>query len=300
MTERLHLVFTGRYDIQAKIRSGTCLAAGGVTCSAALQEVEDSVFSPRAGINYELWSWLAVYGNYAESFGSPGSGVLADGSPAEFESGEQKEVGLKGRWFGDRLIGSLAFYHLTKSKVTVPVININPGVVTQVGEARSQGIEFDVQGKLGDRWSIIASYAWTDARVTEDQDIGVQRDALGNTMPVLTAGRTGQRLANVPEHSMSLWSKYAFSDAFSLAGGMFAMTEREVDADNTVDVAGFVRFDLAAAYRLQLGRSWLKAQFNVFNVLDQDYFDPQTSFARTINVSPGAPRTVLGSLSIEF
>jgi iron complex outermembrane receptor protein len=73
-----------------------------------------------------------------------------------------------------------------------------------------------------------------------------------------------------------------------------------VDADNTVDVPGYVRFDLAAAFRHRLGRSWLKTQLNVLNLFDKEYFDPQTSFARTINVSPTAPRTILASLVVEF
>jgi iron complex outermembrane receptor protein len=173
-------------------------------------------------------------------------------------------------------------------------------VVTQVGEARSQGVELDIQGDLTRRWSILASYAFTDARVTQDQDIATQIDPFGNPVPVMTPGRTGKRLANTPEHAASLWMKYALNDAFTLAGGMFAMTEREVDADNTVDVPGYVRFDLAAAFRHRLGRSWLKTQLNVLNLFDKEYFDPQTSFARTINVSPTAPRTILASLVVEF
>lgn len=300
VTDRFHVVLTGRYDIRASHKAGSCLVLGGATCSASLQEVEDSVFSPRVGANYELLPWLAVYGNYARSFGSPGFGVLADGSPPEFERGEQREVGLKGKWFDERLHATLAFYHLRQSDRTVPVINPNPSVVTQVGEARSQGIELDVQGRLFRRWFLMASYAFTDARVTEDQAIGIESDPFGNQVPVLTPGLTGRRLANVPEHAVSIWSRHALSDAFSVAGGVFAMTSREVDAENTVEVAGYVRVDVAAAYRFRLGSSWLRAQLNVFNLLDNEYFDPQTSFARTINVSPGAPRTVLGSLTIEF
>jgi iron complex outermembrane receptor protein len=78
------------------------------------------------------------------------------------------------------------------------------------------------------------------------------------------------------------------------------MTEREVDADNLVEIPGYVRLDLAARYRHRFGRSWLTAQFNVNNLFDKEYFDPQTSFAQTVNASPAAPRTVLGSVRVEF
>jgi iron complex outermembrane receptor protein len=293
LNRRLTFAFTGRYDIVASVSSGNCLQT--VPCTVEMQEVEDDVFSPRVGANLEVLPWLAMYGSYAKSFGSPsGASVLADGSPAGFEKGEQIEAGLKGHWLDDRLTASLAFYHLTKSDLAVATILPGVGVVADVvGEARSRGIELDVRGALTDRWSLLASYAFTDARVTEDQDVT-------GTPPVLTDGRKGLRLANVPEQSASLWLRYTLTDAFSVAGGVFAMTEREVDADNLVDIPGYARVDLAAQYRHRIGRSWLTAQLNVNNLLDKEYFDPQTSFAQTINASPAAPRTLIGSVRLEF
>ena len=290
---RLTLAITGRYDIVANVSSGNCLQT--TPCNVAMQEVEDDVFSPRVGASFDALPWLAIYGSYARSFGSPtGASVLADGSPAGFERGEQKEAGLKGHWFDDRLTASLAFYHLTKSDLAVTTILPGVGVVADVvGEARSQGIELDIRGDLTDRLSLLASYAFTDARVTEDQDVA-------GTPPVLTDGRKGLRLANVPEQAASIWVNYSISDAFGVGGGVFAMTEREVDADNLVEIPGYVRLDLAARYRHRFGRSWLTAQFNVNNLLDKEYFDPQTSFAQTVNASPAAPRTVLGSVRVEF
>ncbi|MEZ5446215.1 MAG: TonB-dependent receptor [Gammaproteobacteria bacterium] len=290
---RLTLAITGRYDIAANVSSGNCLQT--TPCKVVMQEVEDDVFSPRVGVSFDALAWLAIYGSYARSFGSPsGASVLADGSPAGFERGEQMEAGLKGRWFDDRLTASLAFYHLTKSDLAVTTILPGIGVVADVvGESRSQGIELDIRGDVTNRLSLLASYAFTDARITEDQDVT-------GTPPVLTDGRKDLRLANVPEQAASIWVNYAISDAFGVGGGVFAMTEREVDADNLVEIPGYVRLDLAARYRHRFGRSWLTAQFNVNNLLDKEYFDPQTSFARTVNVSPAAPRTVLGSVRAEF
>lgn len=51
----------------------------------------------------------------------------------------------------------------------------------QTGEQRSRGIELDVAGEILPGWKAIASYAHTDAEVTED-----------NATPV------GNRLTNVP------------------------------------------------------------------------------------------------------
>jgi iron complex outermembrane receptor protein len=90
------------------------------------------------------------------------------------------------------------------------------------------------------------------------------------------------------------------TNSFSLAGGVFAMTGREADADNSVGLPGYARIDLAAIYRTMIGRSALTAQLNVNNLLDKSYFDSQTSVAQAINASPGSPRTILGTIRIEF
>jgi iron complex outermembrane receptor protein len=292
--DRLHVVVSGRYDIDATSRTGTCLASGEL-CEVTLQEVSDSVFSPRVGANYQLLPWLAIFGSYAESFGNPGAGVLADGSPPGFEEGEQFEGGLKGRWRDGALSASLSYYDLTKSNVAVPALQPSIGVVTEVvGEARSRGVELDFFGKVTERWTVHGALAYTDARVTADSDV----DAGPPT--VVTDGRKGLRLANVPEFSGSLWTKYALTDAFSVGGGVYAMTEREADADNLVELPGYARVDLAAIYRRALGTAGLTAQLNVLNLFDKTYFDSQTSVAQTINASPAAPRTLLGTIRLEF
>ena len=36
------------------------------------------------------------------------------------------------------------------------------------GKVRSRGVEVDITGRLTDSWSMIGSYAYTDAWVTED------------------------------------------------------------------------------------------------------------------------------------
>jgi iron complex outermembrane receptor protein len=211
--------------------------------------------------------------------------VLEDGGTPGYEDGEQGEVGLKTQLLDDRLLGTMTFYHLTKSNVAVPVPSRDFTAVAQVGEARSRGIEVDVTGHITDSWSVIGSYAFTDARFTEDVPGGL----FG-----------GQRLRNTPEHAFSLWSKYEWPFGLGLGAGVFGATERELDDQNTVDVPGFVRVDATASYKWNLGPSRLIAQFNVFNVLDKEIFSAETSFTSTINAVPVAPRTFLGSLRLEW
>lgn len=326
VTDKLRFVFFGRYDI-ARNRADSCIGSdidpvsGAVLpCELDQQEIEDKVFSSRVGISYDIVPWLNVFGNYSQSFGSPGGGTLPDGSPPKYEEGEQGEAGLKAQLFDDRLLTTLTFYHLTNENVGVPVPNRDFTIIEQAGEARSRGIELDMVGHITDNWSVIGSYAYTDARITKDRGVFTEEfeepvlnelgdpvfDELGDpvttttTTTTVTPGRTGKRLRNTPEHAFSLWTKYEWPFGLGLGAGLFGATSREVDGDNTVSVPGFVRVDAAASYSWYIGPSRLTAQLNVFNLLDKEIFSAETSFTNTINVVPVAPRTVLGSLRLEW
>ena len=71
------------------------------------------------------------------------------------------------------------------------------GFSEQVGEQRSRGIELDVTGEILPGWNIVASYAHTDATVTND-----------NSVP----SNDGNRLANVPRNQTSLWTTYEIQE----------------------------------------------------------------------------------------
>jgi iron complex outermembrane receptor protein len=113
-------------------------------------------------------------------------GRAADSSIFEPERGTQYEVGIKAD-LATNLSATLAAYHLTKTNVLTTDLN-DPDFSIQVGEQRSQGIELNVAGEILPGWNVIAAYAYTDAEVTED-----------NELPV------GSRLANVAENTASLW-----------------------------------------------------------------------------------------------
>ncbi|WP_373280628.1 TonB-dependent receptor domain-containing protein [Methylomonas koyamae] len=116
------------------------------------------------------WRWLSVYGSWSNSFGA-NNGVTAAGQALAPETGEQFEAGVKTQLFDDRLLATLAYYHLTKNNImTADLSTPDPTDNAAIGQARSQGIELDVSGRLSDNFSIIGSYAYTDARITKNND----------------------------------------------------------------------------------------------------------------------------------
>ncbi len=84
----------------------------------------------------------------------------------------------------------------------------------------------------------------------------------------------------------------------SLGTGVFLVGDREGNNANTFQIPGYARVDLLAAYEWKLEPSRLIAQLNVENLLDEEYFLSAESFRSF--VFPGAPRTFLESIRLEF
>ena len=238
----------------------------------------NDAFSPQIGIVYKPIEPISLYASYSRSF-EPNIGTTATGEFLEPECGTQYEAGVKAELLDGRLFTTLAFYHLTRSNVaTTDPDDSNFSIA--VGEQRSQGIEFDITGEIQPGWNVIAAYAYNDAEITEDNKFEV-----------------GSRLYNVPKHSANLWTTYEIQNG-DLQGlgfgiGFNYVGERVGDLENTFDVPSYFLTNAAIYYQ----RDRWRAALNFKNLFDIDYF--VHSFGRQ-DIRPGAPFTVIGSLSVEF
>ncbi|MGH8614043.1 MAG: TonB-dependent siderophore receptor [Gammaproteobacteria bacterium] len=286
--DKLHLLGGGRYDWATVAGGDSDISIDAIR----LEEGTDEAFSPRVGVLYQPWPWLGVYGHWVQSFGSNNGGVSATGALHDPQSGEQFEAGLKTELFEAELTATLAYFHLTKMNILTDDLSTpdNPFDSLAIGEARSEGVELDIAGRLTDTLSLIGSYAYTDAKVTKDN-----------------GGLQGNQLPNAPLHSGSLWLKYDVSgyqaDGLSFGVGVFANGHREGDAENTFELPGYARLDALAAYRRKIGPSRLTVQLNIWNLLDKVYYESADGFSNAparLSIVPGAPLTVLGSIRIDF
>jgi iron complex outermembrane recepter protein len=283
--DKVHILGGGRHD-WANIglgSSGTSLSDAG----KVIESDRTEYFSPRVGIVYQPWPWLSVYGNYVESIGSNNDGRLASGGFMQPQTAQQWEVGLKTEFFDGKLNSSLAFFDLTKQSVATQITGSN--FYRAIGEANSQGIEFDIAGQITENLSIIGSYAYTDARITKD-----------------LSGTEGNRLASVPRNSGSLWAKWEFGDEFirglSLGTGVYVRGTRSADNNITspadyVQLPGYARWDASVGYNFKYAGTKVTTQLNVYNILDKEYYDRANT---SLTIQPGAPLTFLGSVRVEF
>ena len=236
-------------------------------------------FSPRIGIVYQPSNQTSIYGNYSQSF-LPQSGVSATGASFSPERGSGYEVGVKNDFFDGRLTATVAAYQITKRDLLTSDPN-NSLFSIQVGEQRSQGLEFDLAGEVLPGLKLIASYAYTDAIVSRDNDIPV-----------------GNRLDNVPSHSGSLWATYKVPSG-NLQGwgaglGMFAVGgDRQGDLANTFTLPGYARVDAALYYE----KNDFNAALSFKNLFGTRYFEGAQSRE---NVTPGTPFAIGVTVGLKF
>lgn len=270
------------------------LVTSGLTAGAPLQTSDDTGVSPRLGLVYQPIEPVSLYTSWTRGF-SPNSPetLNPNGTLFEPERSTQYEVGMKTFLFDNRIAATLAWYHLTRENLITPD-PIDPQFSVQTGEQRSQGVELDVTANLTTGWNLIASYAYTDAEVTKDNNVAL----------------LGKRLGNVPYNKATLWSTYHFQEGplrgFGIGGGVFGYTSRNASifGPGQVEIPGYVRVDAALYYDKVLGAAnvlgvkAVHAALNIRNLLDQRYIELAGN--STTRFFFGEPRTVLATVGLEF
>ncbi len=244
---------------------------------------------PRAGLVYRYTDALSFYGSYTESFKPnstiaplSGSSTVLDGSVAP-EEAKSWEVGAKLDIPG-RVTGNVALFDIKKRNVLVANSEGPVTIYSAAGEVRSRGLEVDLTGQLSDRWSMIGSYAYTDAEVTEDPDY------------------KGKKLQNVARNTGSLSAVYDFGtivggDQLRVGAGARYVGERAGNAVNDFDLPSYTVADAFATYDTKVEGQKVKFQLNVKNLFDRTYY---TSAASRFFVSMGDARQISLSSTLEF
>ena len=245
---------------------------------------DSDAVTPRIGIVYQPIEAISLYSNYSQSF-NPQPFLYnrsADGSLLEPESGEGFEVGVKAEIVPNRLAATAAYFNITRENVATED-RFNPFVAVVVGEQQSQGIELDLTGEIQPGWNIIASYAYIDSEITEDDN----PDLIGNRFP------------NIPKNSASLWSTYEIQqgdlEGLGLGVGLNYVGERQGGLPNSFEVDSYFLTNAALFYNRQ---NW-QLRLNFDNLFDVDFIEAaDTSSARNIYV--GRPFVVRGSISVQL
>lgn len=265
----------------------------------------------RYGLLWRPESWLSLYGNYADNWGPSNGYPTASGGIVPPTGALQREIGAKFDLLGGRLTSTIALYSLTKTNIPTQDPN-NPCCYIVTGEVRSKGLEVDIQGQIARGWNLILNYSLIDAQIVSSND---------------PSNPPGTQWPQTPRVIGNLWTTYDFAPdsdrGFKIGGGVNyqgtqpAYNYTGVLAQQTTDytdVAARTTVNAMGSYRLKADGMKITAQLNVSNLFNKQYFsyislsNPQPSDTYTYANSVygydrrlyGEPRTLIGSISVEF
>lgn len=220
--------------------------------------------SPKFGVIYSPMSNGNIYVNYSKSF-TPQGAVnnkfdVNDGLNLKPEYGIQYELGTKWELFDDSLLLTAAVFDITLENITISEklsapIGDYTDITTQGGEQKHRGFEMGAQGQIGDSWFVTSSMMYLDAEYQTGD------------------AREGKTPIDAPEWSANIWTRYEVTDNFAMNFGAIYVGERFADLDNTITKDGYVRFDIGAAYTMDIMGKDVSLRANVRNLFDTDYID---------------------------
>ena len=211
--------------------------------------VDDTVWTKRAGLTYQMDGGWAPYAGYSESF-QPLGGVDVYGTPYKPQRGEQWEAGVKWQPPGQGISAFAAVYQLREKnrKTTDPT---NPLNSLQIGEVKVKGFETEVQASLARQWDFTVGYAFTDAKISRSN-----------------AGDQGTPVASVPKHTASAWLSHRFASegrgGWTVGAGV-RYTGSQWSGTSAISTPAATLADAMVAYD---AGDW-RVAFNVVNLADK-------------------------------
>ncbi|WP_240702195.1 TonB-dependent siderophore receptor [Trinickia terrae] len=248
--------------------------------ASAATHYQTSVNVPSAGLIFKPLQSVSTYVSYAEGIEQGGVAAFNTANAGQNlppVKSKQYEAGVKAD-VGNNLSIDAALFRIEK---TLQYVNAE-NVYVQAGKERHTGVELTANGRVTRDLSIVAGAAYLD---TVQQNTG-------------DATTEGKRAANVPRFQASAFLDYRIAPIHGLSvnTGVYYVGSRPLNAQNSVTLPGYVRFDAGAAYQMQIGGHSTVFRAGVQNLTDKRYW----AAANYNSVWPGQPRTFFLSAQVDM
>jgi iron complex outermembrane receptor protein len=279
--DKLRLTLGGRF---------THATTFDASAAEGFKNTNDKKITPRIGISYSIDSATSVYGVYDQAF-LPQNGNIAGGGKVKPITGNNFELGVKRDWFDGKWSTSLSAYRILKNNQLVGVPG-NTNEVVQLGQTKTQGIEFDARGEIITGLSLMVNYAYTDSKISKDTDPA----NVDNPVPGFA-----KQVSNA-------WLTYRIQRGVLKGLGFSSGYQWQIDrlpwslGTGTSDLPNYFRLDAGASYQLRK----MSFALNVNNVLNtylysgghEDYLN---NAGKTVySWQAEAPTTVRLSVGYKF
>ncbi len=226
------------------------------------------------------------------------------------ESEETSTYDLGWRYSGETVLTSAALWKTDYKNRIVSAFDPDLGfsVDRNVGVVTLQGLDVQAGWRASDKLAVTGFVSYIDSELKDNVQVS-------STVVIPTAGK---RFVETPEWSLGARLDLEVSEAFRLGLEAKHIGDRFATDLNDAEAEKFTLWDFYARYRFDLAMlEGLELQFNVKNLLDEDYFGSIGSqqnalpFTNVLNgtqvtgvssptFSVGAPRTSMLSLRMRF
>jgi len=254
---------------------------------------------PNVSLNYAFTDNQTVYASYAAGLSSPrvdnlyGVRRLADGSLARVNPDPEQtdSIDLGWRYNADNVIAVVAVWQSKFKNRIVSAFDPDLGfsVDRNVGDVDLKGVDMQIGWRANDWMTVSANASYNDSelkndlRVTSTSTLPTKGKAFVETPEYTYGGRIDLR--PIPNLTVGLEGKF--------------VDERFTTDVNDAKVPSYTLFHLNAAYDFEVARlKGLRAQFVIYNLLDEEFFGSlgsSTNAITTNGVSGFSPTLALGA-----
>jgi len=291
LTEHWKLLGGLRYDkVKATMHS---LSYANATATTPSNSVESKLSYPglwsrRFGLLFQPTATQSYHVSYGTSFNTSADTYQYTNQQTADVGAEKSrniELGAKLDWFDGQLSTRAALFRTEKYNERTTDSDFAGTFPVLSGKRHSQGLEFDVVGRLTKDLEIYLSYSWLhEAKI----------DKVGTAVTVATTD-----VGLSPRQTGALWLSYQVLPKLRIAGGARgAATNRPVAggtaaASLTARTPGYVAYDAMAEYTVSED---VYAQINLNNVSNKVYGDQLYPGFYT----PGEARSAKFTLGLRF
>ena len=310
VSEKLDLFLSGRFDKDI-FRSDILFPYGLTDTVRTFQK-----FTPKAGINFKLLPFVALYSSYGLSYDFPASSELANTlfssqvnyslnpdldaqTSYDFEAGIKGNLVDAGSEFMRKLFFEVTYFNYIVDNEIVPFVIDNTSYFRNAAKTNRTGVEMGFKSEPVEGIELTTNYTFTNFKYKNYVPV-IQLPGANDTVSF-----KGNAVPSVPKHILNLILNYEFEISDDLSGLLQwdcdYITEMYTNDANTERLPAFFYGNAMVGINIGFGDIATVAYFGMNNIFDKRYVG-------YININDfngrsretGEPQTVYSGLRISY
>jgi iron complex outermembrane receptor protein len=266
-------------------------------------------------MGYTLLAYGEKSGGISISGTTSGPKLGADSLKIDAEKAANFELGFKSEWLNRRLtVNSNLFYGKIKDYQTTvyePVNNVPVTLLTNAGDAKTYGLEFDVKARPLPGLSLSLNGSYNHARYTKFEHAPCSAEAQAQGRRNGSCDLSGQPLVGAPDWIVNIGGRYDWFIGEGVSQYVVANYAWRSEAEGFIDNSPLARIpsygllNLATGWQFASGKRQWDVSLWARNVLDERYFLTAAGGSASngtggYSASTGAPRTIGVTVRLDF